>query len=108
MLAGVKAIAVFTVSGSSAHLVAAHRPPVPVYAFTTTDRVARQLSVWYAVTAVVTPEFHSVDAMLGWMEQTLLDHSRVSPGQHILFVAGDQPQAPAATNTMKIHTVASR
>jgi pyruvate kinase len=107
-MAGVKAIAVFTVSGSSAHLIASRRPPVPVFAFTATDRVARQLSVWYAVTAVVTPEFHTVDAMLGWMDQTLLERGRVAPGQHVLFVAGDQPQAPAATNTMKIHTVAGR
>ncbi|HTP89442.1 MAG TPA: pyruvate kinase [Bryobacteraceae bacterium] len=107
-MAGVKAIAVFTVSGSSAHLIASRRPPMPVFAFTATDRVARQLSVWYAVRAMVTPEFHTVDAMLGCMEQTLLQHGRVSPGQHILFVAGDQPQAPTATNTMKIHTVAGR
>ena len=107
-MAGVKAIAVFTVSGSSAYLLASRRPPMPVFAFTATDRVARQLSVWYAVHAVVTPDFHNVDAMLGCMEQTLLDHGRVSPGQHILFVAGDQPQAPTATNTMKIHTVAGR
>jgi hypothetical protein len=32
----------------------------------------------------------------------------VTPGQHVLFVAGDQPQAPGATNTMKIHSVTTR
>jgi pyruvate kinase len=107
-MAGVKAIAVFTVSGSSAHLIASRRPPVPVFSFTATDSVARQLSTWYAVTPVVTPELHTADEMLAWMDQTLLERGRVTPGQHILFVAGDQPQAPGATNTMKIHTVAGR
>jgi pyruvate kinase len=107
-MAGVKAIAVFTVSGSSAYLIASHRPPVPVFAFTATDSVARQLSIWYAITPVVTPEVHTVDDMLAYMDQTLLERGRVTPGQHILFIAGDQPQAPGATNTMKIHTVAGR
>ena len=106
-MAGVKAIAVFTVSGSSAFLIASRRPPVPVFAFTTTDSIARQLSVWYAITPVVAPELHSVDQMLAWMDRTLVERGRAAPGQHILFVAGDQPQAPAATNTMKIHAVAS-
>jgi pyruvate kinase len=105
-MAGVKAIAVFTVSGSSAHLIASRRPPVPVFSFTTTDGVARRLSIWYAITPVVTPELHTVDEMLASMDQTLLERGRVTPGQHILFVAGDQPQASRATNTMKIHTVA--
>jgi len=104
-MAGVKAIAVFTMSGSSAHLIASRRPPVPVFSFTATDSVARQLSIWYAITPVVTPEFHTVDEMLACMDKTLLERGRVTPGQHILFVAGDQPHAPRATNTMKIHTV---
>ena len=107
-MAGAKAIAVFTVSGSSAHLIASRRPPVAVFSFTATDSVARQLSVWYAITPVVTPELHTVDEMLAWMDRTLLERGRVAPGQHILFVAGDQPQAPGATNTIKIHTVAGR
>jgi len=105
-MAGVKAIAVFTVSGSSAFLIASRRPPVPVFAFTTTAGIARQLSVWYAITPVVAPELHTVDQMLAWMDRALVERGRVAPGQHILFVVGDQPQAPAATNTMKIHAVA--
>jgi pyruvate kinase len=106
-MAGVKAIAVFTVSGSSAFLIASRRPPVPVFAFTTTEGIARQLSVWYAITPVVAPELHTVDQMLAWMDRALVERGRAAPGQHILFVVGDQPQAPAATNTMKIHAVAA-
>jgi hypothetical protein len=55
---------------------------------------------------VVAPELHTVDQMLAWMDRALVERGRVAPGQHILFVVGDQPQAPAATNTMKIHAVA--
>ena len=50
------AIVVFTASGSSARLVARYRPPVPIFAFTGSDAVARQLSLIYGIRAVLAPD----------------------------------------------------
>ena len=41
---GATAIVVFTAGGSSARLVSKYRPPVPIFAFTGSEAVARQLS----------------------------------------------------------------
>ncbi len=58
------AIVVFTSSGSSARLVSQFRPPVPIYAFTPSATVARQLAAVYGVQAVLAPDVHSTDEML--------------------------------------------
>src|SRR5207253_1511230 len=52
-LAQAKAIIVFTSSGRSARMVARYRPPVPIFAFTASEGVARQLSLVYGVRAVI-------------------------------------------------------
>ena len=41
--------------GSSARLVARYRPPVPIYAFTHSEAVARQLAIIYGVIPMLVP-----------------------------------------------------
>ncbi len=59
---GAVAIVVFTAGGASARLVAKYRPPVPVYAFTMSENVARQMQVLYGVTPIVAGMVSSTDA----------------------------------------------
>src|SRR5260370_26949887 len=61
------AIVVFTASGSSARLVSRYRPPVPIYAFTPTVAVARQLAVNYGITPILAPDARSFDEMMAQM-----------------------------------------
>jgi pyruvate kinase len=104
--AGVVALAVGTTSGSSARLLARYRPPVPVYAFTSTDSVARQLSIIYGVDAIVTSEMTSTDHMLTQMEHVLVSTGRARPGDNIVFVAGQPVGLRGSTNMLKLHRVA--
>jgi pyruvate kinase len=104
--AGVVALAVGTTSGSSARLLARYRPPVPIYAFTLTDHVARQLSIIYGVDAIVTSEMTSTDHMLTQMEQLLISTGRAKPGDNIVFVAGQPVGLRGSTNMLKLHRVA--
>jgi pyruvate kinase len=104
--AGVVALAVGTTSGASARLLARYRPPVPIYAFTSTDSVARQLSIIYGVDAIVTPEMTSTDQMLTQMEHLLVSTGRVKPGDNIVFVAGQPVGLRGSTNMLKLHRVA--
>src|SRR3954470_17825975 len=66
--AGVVALAVGTSTGTSARLLARNRPPVPIYAFTSSDVTARQLSIVWGVHSLVTLPMDSTDQMLQEME----------------------------------------
>ncbi|MGH9618956.1 MAG: pyruvate kinase, partial [Bryobacteraceae bacterium] len=103
--AGVVALAVGTTSGSSARQLARYRPPVPIYAFTSSEVVARQLSVMYGVDAIVSPAIHSTDEMLQQMERILISTRRVRPGEKIVFVAGQPVNQRGTTNMLKLHRV---
>lgn len=101
------AIAVFTVSGSTARLLAAHRPPVPIYAFTSEPALARQLAPVFGVRVVLAPMLGSVDEMLACLDRTLLERGWLQPGQRVVFVAGQPLGRPGTTNLMKLHVLGS-
>ncbi len=103
--AGVVALAVGTTSGASARLLARYRPPVPIYAFTSNEAVARQLSIIYGVDAVITTDMTSTDQMLTEMEHVLIASGRVKPGDNIVFVAGQPVGRRGSTNMLKLHRV---
>jgi len=103
--AGVVALAVGTTSGSSARLLARYRPPVPIYAFTSSESVARQLSIIYGVQAIITSDMTSTDQMLSEMERSLVASGRVKPGDNIVFVAGQPVGLRGSTNMLKLHRV---
>jgi len=103
--AGVTALAVGTTSGSSARLLARYRPPVPIYAFTSSEAVARQLSVVYGVSPIVSPVMESTDQMLHEMERVLSESGRVRPGDNIVLVAGQPVGLRGSTNMLTLHRV---
>jgi pyruvate kinase len=103
--AGVAALAVGTTSGASARALARFRPPVPIYAFTSSETVARQLSIAYGVHALVSPAMQSTDQMLHQMEKVLLENGKVRPGDNIVFVAGQPVGLRGTTNMLKLHKV---
>jgi pyruvate kinase len=103
--AGVVALAVGTTSGASARLLARYRPPVPIYAFTSSEAVARQLSMIYGVDPIITSVMDSTDHMLQEMERALIESGRVRPGDNIVFVAGQPVGLRGSTNMLKLHRV---
>ncbi len=103
--AGVAALAVGTTSGASARLLARYRPPVPIFAFTSNEHVARQLSVIYGVHAIVAPAMESTDQMLQGMEQQLVESGRAKAGDNIVFVAGQPVGLRGSTNMLKLHRI---
>jgi pyruvate kinase len=103
--AQVVALAVGTTSGASARLLARYRPPVPIFAFTSSEAVARQLSVIYGVDPIITSVQDSTDKMLHDMEVTLIESRRVKPGDNIVFVAGQPVGLRGSTNMLKLHRV---
>jgi pyruvate kinase len=103
--ADVSAIVVGTSSGATARLLARYRPPVPIFAFTASETVARRLSIVYGVEAIVAPACPSTDKMLQEMEKVLLATGRVKPGDNVVFVAGQPVNQPGTTNLLNLHRV---
>jgi pyruvate kinase len=105
--AAVVAMVVGTSTGSSAALLARYRPPVPIYAFTSDEYVARQLSMIYDVYPILAPNFESTDQMLQEMETMLVKSGHAKPGDSIVFVAGQPVGLRGSTNMLKLHRIVS-
>jgi pyruvate kinase len=103
--AGVVALAVGTSSGATARLLARYRQPVPIFAFTSSEAVARQLAIVYGVEAIISPAIHSTDHMLHEMERILVETGRTKPGDSIVFVAGQPVNQRGTTNMLKLHRI---
>ena len=103
--AGVVALAIGTSTGASARLLARYRPPVPIYAFTPNESVARQLSIIYGVHSILSPSFESTDKMLQSMERMLVESHRAKAGDNIVFVAGQPVGLRGTTNMLKLHHI---
>jgi pyruvate kinase len=101
--AGVAAIVVFTTSGASARLISRFRPPVPIYAFTHNEWVARQLTVSFGVEAILAPDVKSTDLALLQMEQVLVTSGRLKPNDNV--VAGQPIGRTGSTNLIKLHHI---
>ncbi|HUS08548.1 MAG TPA: pyruvate kinase [Bryobacteraceae bacterium] len=102
---GASAIIVFTASGSSARLVSRYRPPVPIYAFTGSELVARQLSVIYGVHAILSPDPTHTDEMVALMDRMLLERGLVQERDSVVFIAGQPIGRPGTTNLLKLHRI---
>ena len=100
---GAAAIVCFTASGSSARLVSKFRPPVPIYAFTGSELVARQLSMIYGVRPIVVADPVSTDAMVLLLDETLLGKGLLKLRDNIVFMAGQPIGRPGTTNFVKLH-----
>jgi pyruvate kinase len=101
----IKAVGVFTETGHTAHLIAAQRPDVPIFAFTPYKPIACQLAVWHGVTALVAPAVNSVEEMVEYMDQNLVSRNWIKRGDTILLAAGDRVGYAGTTNMLKVHTV---
>ncbi len=103
--ASVAAIVVFTSSGSSARLIARYRPTTPIFAFTPSEEVARQLSLIYGVYPVIAPEVLSTDEMLAQMDRVLLERKLLKLRDAVVMVAGKPIGRAGTTNLIKLHRI---
>jgi pyruvate kinase len=102
---GCKLILAFTESGTTARLVAGHRPRMPVVAVTHEDRVYRQLALWWGVVPLKSDFVENTDDLLAAGEERLKARGLVQKGDLILMLSGHSIAA-AATNMLRVHTVA--
>jgi pyruvate kinase len=105
--ASVKAIVVFTQSGNTARLISTDRPRTPILAYTPSERVCRQLALWWGVwpDCIVMQGF--TDELMETVGQRMIDADLIHAGEHVVIMGGLPFGSQARTNFVKLHRVGS-
>jgi len=99
-----RAIAVFTETGTTARLISKYRPAAHIYAFTASPQVANRLNLLWGVCPILERTVLGGDEMARAAEHELLRRHAVAAGDVIGVVAGTQ-MASGSTNFMRLHSV---
>ena len=100
----IAAIACFTETGTTAELLAAARPRVPIAAFCADEAVARRLTLRRAVHPILTDPMTDTDAVMGMLDAGLSRDFGLAPETPVVLVAAS-PVGKAHTNLLKLHRV---
>ncbi len=104
---GASALVAFTQSGSTARLLAEHRSPIPLLAFTPVAEVRSQLTLTWGVETFLVPSVMHTDEMVRQVDSAMLDLGRMQPGEYVTIVAGSPPATSGSTNAMRVHKLGS-
>jgi pyruvate kinase len=99
------ALIVFTKSGFSARVVAAHRPRVPLLVLTDTRKTFRQLALVWGVIPELVPHCTTYDEMVRLGLEAVQRRGMAKTGDRIVVTAGVPFDVPGTTNLMKVETV---
>jgi pyruvate kinase len=99
-----RAIAVFTETGTTARLISKYRPHAPIYAFSAVPEVRNRMNLLWGVQPLSCKHAPSSDDMVRAAEATLLENKAVEPGDVIAVVAGTS-QSSGSTNFLRLHRI---
>jgi pyruvate kinase len=103
--AGAAAIVALTRSGETARLLAALRPPAPIYAATDRVKVARRLTLLWGVVPVVADLDGDPTAAAARIGADLVARGLI-PAASVIVVVGVNPDlAPGPSNFLKVQRV---
>lgn len=98
------AIACFTETGTTAELLAAARPRVPIAAFCADAAIARRLTLRRALHPMLSDPMPNTDAVIGMLDTGLTRDFGLATGTPVVLVAAS-PVGTASTNLLKLHRV---
>lgn len=101
-LLDVKAVVVFTWSGSTARLISKYRPSCPIYAFCHSEEVRRLANLYWGVLPRYMPLVADTDTTIAAAERLLLQEKCAAPGDILALVAGSPFGRAGGTNIMKL------
>jgi pyruvate kinase len=100
-----KAILTATMGGTTARMVARHRPAMPIVAVTPNKRTYTSLCLVWGVQPVLVPQFATTDEMVRMLVRAGLDTGVVEPGDRVVLTAGIPFGGEGRTNMLKVHVV---
>jgi pyruvate kinase len=98
---GAAVIVAWTESGTTARLVAKHRPRRPILALSTRPEAARRLALVWGVEPFVAEECPSTDAMLERAPRIAAARGLLKPGEKAVITAGIPMGVAGSTNLIK-------
>jgi pyruvate kinase len=102
---GARAIITATMSGTTARMVARHRPSVPVVAVTPSHETLYRLALVWGVKPVEVAEFGTTDDMVDVMVQAAQEQGLIAWGDPVVLTAGIPFGGTGVTNMLKVHVV---
>jgi pyruvate kinase len=99
-----RAIAVYTESGTTARLISKYRPKCPIYAFTGVQQVCNYVNLLWGVRPMSCERTPSVEDMVSRAERELKQVQAVNPGDVLGIVAGTQ-RSSGSTNFFRLHVI---
>jgi pyruvate kinase len=103
----IRAVWVFTQSGTTARLVARQRPRVPIFAFTPDERCYRRLALFWGVTPVLTPTASSFSELSNRVFPLAEQRGLAERGDAVVMTGSHPFDVGAPTNFLKVHVVGS-
>jgi pyruvate kinase len=99
-----RAIGVFTATGTTARLISKYRPKAQIYAFAHIPTVCNRLNLYWGVAPMPCRHAPNTEDMVKMAEDELVRTHAVMPGDVMGIVAGTQ-QSSGSTNFMRLHVV---
>lgn len=106
LAAQVRAAAIITLtsSGSTARLIARHRPATPIFAFTDDENTLRQLALTWGVEAFLIAPLPGTADPVREVVRSARESGLVKPGDVLVVTAGTPLGARAGTNLIQVVT----
>jgi pyruvate kinase len=101
----IKAVVVFTDSGSTARRVARERPKTPLMVLTPSTRTARRVALLWGAHPVATRDIGSFEEMVAKGKRMALRHGFGEAGSKLIMVAGVPFRVTGATNLLHVVTL---
>jgi pyruvate kinase len=99
-----KAIAVYTETGTTARLISKYRPMAPIYAFAANTAVCARLNLMWGVLPLACELTPNAEEMVQMAETYLLKLHAVQSGDVMAVVAGTRSSS-GSTNFLRLHVV---
>src|SRR5947208_263085 len=99
-----RAIAVYTETGTTARLISKYRPDAEIYSLTYVPEVCNRANLLWGVQPILCAHTPSVDDMVTGAERELVRRGYVEVNDVIGIVAGTRSSS-GSTNFMRLHTI---